>query len=108
MKIENKIYKSTAGEIIIKGQLFKIEEEDVSYAEMIENVIKETPEGGFSYDAMEHSLAIKAAIKKSKENDCDIELEKADLKYLQDRVNQKRWSVAQEYILEFKKYISSI
>lgn len=109
--ILNKIVKSEAGESIINGTKFILEEEEIKYSDLILMIIKETPQGGYDYAALEHSLSIRSAIRNMNEADGIeevIKIETADFKYLQKRIEEKKWVYLQQYILDFRKYINSL
>lgn len=75
------------------------------YSDLINLVIKQGKQGGFGYDDIEQRLAIGS---KTKEANGFIDLEDAQFNYLKKLVNDMKWNVVHESIIQFRNDINAV
>lgn len=83
---------------IIKNKSVKIKGEQITYAELVESCLNQTPATGFTYEDIKVRQRIEHACKKESK---DLKLEDADYTKLSELVKSMRWGVRAEGIIQF-------
>lgn len=83
----------------------KLMGKSTSYSKLLSELIKATPEGGFTFEAMKIHLRIDAIMDKA---DKRIKLENSDYDYLVSLIDKQKWTVLSKELVDMIEYIKTI
>lgn len=89
----------------IENKTIKLLGKPSTYLKLLSELIKATPEGGFTFEAMKVHLRIDALLEKAEKT---IKLENADYDYLVSLIDKQKWTVLSKELVEMIEYIKTI
>lgn len=89
----------------IENKTIKLLGKPSTYLKLLSELIKSTPEGGFTFESMKIHLRIDAILNKSEKT---IKLENADYDYLVSLIDKQKWTVFSAELVEMIEYIKHL